>query len=146
MVIVHYLTKGHKYIVAFEIPISLCDYFSQCHFELLTDDAKYANEALLYVGHLMHLVCNISVDNSTEFNLQWYKDGQLITLIRYPKIIITRYLAQVSKNFVSDLFIDKLSKHDAGIYECHGPGGVVDSTRVKVIKGGYNLLKGVRMD
>ena len=57
------------------------------------DEPTYNSQLIVPTGQMLHLFCNMSADNFTNFNLHWYKNGHKIDPIEYPYIVITRYSA-----------------------------------------------------
>lgn len=91
---------------------------------------------LVYSGHMIHLVCNVSTENATYYNLHWFKDGVEVNSFSHPDILVTRYQIEASRMFVSDLIIDNASQQDSGVYACRTSNDLeVDSTKITVLRG-----------
>lgn len=98
------------------------------------DEPVFQAAMLVNAGDMIHLVCNISADNNSDFDIRWIKNGLEVDSDRFPWIVVTRYQIQASQTFVSDLIIDNASQQDSGIYSCRSGHQLVDSTKITVIK------------
>ncbi|KAK7465901.1 hypothetical protein BaRGS_00037553 [Batillaria attramentaria] len=98
------------------------------------DEPIFQKAMLIYSGNTIHLVCNISADNGSDFDLRWRKNGLEVDSDKFPWIVVTRYQIQESQTFVSDLIIDNASQQDSGVYSCRSGDELVDSTKITVIK------------
>ncbi|XP_025078207.1 zwei Ig domain protein zig-8-like isoform X2 [Pomacea canaliculata] len=109
------------------------------HVHLVTlsviEEPSYRAEMLVYSGHMIHLVCNVSTENATYYNLHWFKDGVEVNSFSHPDILVTRYQIEASRMFVSDLIIDNASQQDSGVYACRTSNDLeVDSTKITVLR------------
>ncbi|PVD19475.1 hypothetical protein C0Q70_19964 [Pomacea canaliculata] len=114
------------------------------HVHLVTlsviEEPSYRAEMLVYSGHMIHLVCNVSTENATYYNLHWFKDGVEVNSFSHPDILVTRYQIEASRMFVSDLIIDNASQQDSGVYACRTSNDLeVDSTKITVLRGDITL-------
>ncbi|KAK7115666.1 hypothetical protein V1264_001495 [Littorina saxatilis] len=99
------------------------------------DEPTYNSQLIVPTGQMIHLVCNVSAENTTDFDLAWHKNGHMVDSHTFPYIVITRYQIQSSRTFVTDLIIDNASLDDSGIYTCRTSSRhVLETSKVTVVR------------